>query len=83
MKKRVIIMGAGDSVRREIENGLWDKIKGEEIWSLNSVFKVMPYLPTAQLWVDVKFYEKEVSNLQKLQEQTISLVSNQHLLGIS
>jgi len=73
----VILLGAGASVREGIEKGLWDKIKDKEIWSLNSVFKVMPYLPTVQLWVDVGFFKKEANNLRDLQLKGVKLFTRE------
>lgn len=76
--KRVIILGAGASVREGVNSGLWDQIKNEEIWSLNSCFKAMPYLPKIQMWVDLDFFNHEVNNLQKLYEQGVKLVCKKH-----
>lgn len=75
---RTIIIGGGNSVAEGISKGLWDKIKGKEIWSLNSVYKVMPYLPTKQIWVDIEFFNHEVANLQKLYDQGVKLVCKNH-----
>lgn len=76
--KTCIILGAGPSIQKGIELGLWDKIVKQEIWSLNSVYKVMPYLPDKQLWVDVSFYRFEVDNLEKLHNQGVKLISKKH-----
>jgi len=75
MSKNVIIIGGGYSVREGIEKNLWHKIQEKEIWSLNSVFKKMPYRPTKQLWVDAGFYKHEADNLQKLFEKGVHLVA--------
>ena len=73
--KQVIIIGGGYSIKEGIELGLWDKIKGRTIWSLNSAFKFMPYLPTRQLWVDPAFFKHEMIELQKLKKQGVELVA--------
>lgn len=77
--RKVIIVGGGHSVLEGIEMGLWEKIKEEEVWSLNSVFKLMPYLPTVQLWVDVGFYNNEVENLQELHTKGVKMISRDKL----
>jgi len=76
--QEVIIIGGGNSVREGIDKGLWDKIKGKEIWSLNSVFKLMPYLPSKQLWVDNSFFKHEIGELQKLHKQGVHMISKNY-----
>ena len=63
---RVILIGGGNSVKEGIENGLWDKLKNEEVWSLNFAYQFMPYPPKKQLWVDDSFFNKCVDDLEKL-----------------
>jgi len=79
MKKQVIILGAGKSINEGISKGLWSKIKNKEIWSLNSMFKIMPYLPTRELWVDISFFRHTVGELQKLAQQGVKLIAKKHL----
>ncbi len=76
--KRVIILGGGASVKEGLSKGLFDLLKSEEVWSLNSVYKAMPYLPKKQFWVDIDFFQYEVSNLQKLYEQGVPLIAKKH-----
>lgn len=76
--KECFIIGGGSSVREGIDKGLWDKIKGKDIWSLNYAFKFMPYLPTRQLWVDIKFFKDNIDDLQKLQESGVFLFTTEH-----
>ena len=64
--KSVILIGAGPSVKEGIDKGLWDKINGQEIWSLNYAYKTMPYLPTRQLWLDKSFFKHNMEDLQDL-----------------
>lgn len=65
--REVIILGGGYSVKEGIDKGLWDKIKGLDIWALNVTYKTMPYLPNKELWVDFhnfyRAYEAEILNL--------------------
>lgn len=75
MSKQCIILGGGYSVRKGLEKGLWDKIKGHDVWSLNSAFKTMPYLPTKQLWVDKAFFNHEVDQLEKLHNQGVECIA--------
>lgn len=76
--KEVIILGAGASLQKGIDSDLWNKIKGKDIWSLNSIFKIMPYNPTRQLWVDVSFFRHEVAELQRLFNEGVSLHCKSH-----
>ncbi len=78
--KSCILVGGGYSVKEGIELGLWDKIKGQEIWSLNYAYKFIPYLPSRQLWVDLSFFKNNINDLQKLQEQGVSLYTKDHPL---
>lgn len=76
--KRVIILGAGKSINEGIAKGLWNKIKGKEIWSLNSMFKVMPYLPTRELFVDVPFFRHTSEKIQQLAQKGVTLHAKKH-----
>ena len=78
MSKRVILIGAGSSLKEGIDNGLWDKIKNEQIWSLNSIFKIMPYLPSVELWVDFDFFKHEAENLKKLHQSRVELITKDY-----
>lgn len=71
IKKEVIIVGGGNSINEGIETGLWDKIKGKEIWSLNFAFKAMPYLPTREVWVDTTFWRNNIKELENLHKQGV------------
>lgn len=75
--KPVIIVGGGHSIREGLDKGLWDKIQKHEKWSLNGVFKTMPYLPNRQVWVDIDFLDNMLSELQKLHQQNVPLVSKE------
>jgi hypothetical protein len=76
--KEVIILGAGSSIQTGIDTGLWNKIRGKDIWSLNSMFKIMPYNPTRQIWVDVSFFRHEVAELQRLFKEGVELHCKSH-----
>jgi hypothetical protein len=71
MRDDVIIIGGGASVSEGIELGLWEHIKGQEVWSLNYAFKSMPYLPTKQLWVDTTFFRNNTLALENLAKQGV------------
>ena len=74
--RQVIIVGGGKSIREEwLNNGLFDNLKGQEVWSLNYAFMTMPYLPTKQLWVDRYFYEVEGKHIRELHEKGVPLIS--------
>jgi hypothetical protein len=76
--KEVIIIGGGFSIKEGIEKGLWDKIKGKEVWSLNYAYKFLPYLPTRQLWMDTTFFKNNVKDLQALAEKNVPLYTKVH-----
>jgi len=75
---RVILIGGGYSVKEGVEKGLWDKIKGEHIWSCNYAFMAMPYLPKKEIWVDIAFYKNNIPAIQKLWEQGVELHTKKH-----
>jgi hypothetical protein len=77
-KKRVIIIGGGSSAKELVDAGLWEHIKGEEIWSINFAFMVMPYLPSRELWVDVRFFSKHMEYLQKLHYSGVPCFAKAH-----
>jgi|WetSurSiteA1Bulk_404760.scaffolds.fasta_scaffold18344_3 hypothetical protein len=76
--KDVIIVGGGASLKEGIEKDLWSQIKHKEIWSLNSAFKCMPYLPQKEFFVDVSFFKHEIDNLQSLYNQKVHIISREH-----
>ena len=76
--KRVIILGAGNSINELIANDLWERVKENDIWSCNYCYRTMPYLPQRQMWVDVDFWKANVEEMQKLHQQGVQLVSRNH-----
>jgi len=78
--KSCAIIGGGYSINDGIQLGLWDKLKKSniEIWSVNSAFKAMPFLPTREIWVDVNFFRHGVVELQKLYDQGVILMCKKH-----
>ena len=53
--KRLIIIGAGNSIRPELQNGLWDKLKKEYTFSLNDTLYL--FQPTVPIFVDWYWYK--------------------------
>lgn len=79
IEKLVIILGAGTSIKEGIEKGLWDKIRKYETWSLNSMYKIMPYLPTKELWADRKFFDMNITELQIMcQRDKVELITKKN-----
>ena len=72
--KRVIILGGGYSVREGIDKNLWQTIQGMEVWSLNSCFKAMPWLPSKQFFVDRDFWRHDADDMQGLYEKNVPIV---------
>ncbi len=52
--KRLIIIGAGNSIRAELQNGLWDKLRSEYTFALNDV--IYFFEPTVPIFVDWYWY---------------------------
>jgi hypothetical protein len=73
--KKLILLGAGNSIKEGLEKDLWNKIKHIEKWSLNSMFKIMPYLPDREIWVDKKFFEQTVVELQQLSLKGVKMIT--------
>jgi hypothetical protein len=76
--KQLIILGGGYSIKEGIEKGLWDKIKGRDVWSLNFAYEVMPFLPTKELWIDINFFKNHISELQTLSNLGVKLGAKAH-----
>ena len=72
---KVILLGAGASIQEGINLGLWDQIRDREKWSLNSIFKIMPYLPNRQMWVDIDFLDHNIDAMQDLHSKGVPLFS--------
>lgn len=67
--KDVIILGGGKSILEGIETGLWNNIKDKEVWSLNFAYKMMPFIPTREVWVDTTFWKNNISELEMLSKK--------------
>jgi hypothetical protein len=74
-KNRVFLIGGGSSVLEGISSGLWDKLKDENVWSLNFAHKTMPYLPSTEVWIDRQFFVDNVESLQNLHKQGVKLIT--------
>lgn len=70
--KSCIVIGGGASVEEGINLGLWDKIKEQEIWSINFAFMTMPFLPKRELWIDTSFFRNNLTQLENLYKQGVS-----------
>ena len=66
--KPLILVGGGLSIKQGLKQGLWNKIKGQEIWSLNFAFLSMPYTPSKEVWIDFFFFLAQQKNLLKLKD---------------
>lgn len=75
VKKAVVLVGGGYSIRQGLDLGLWDKLKHQdiEVWSLNHAFRVMPYLPSREIWIDISFFQKNIDDIEKLWKQGVKL----------
>jgi hypothetical protein len=76
--KSCIIVGGGYSILDGINLGLWSKIKGQDIWSINYAWKTMPYLPSREVFLDVSFYKNNTPDLQKLFSQGVPIHTKKH-----
>jgi len=73
IKKKVILIGSGYSVKKGLNLDLWNQIKGEDIWSLNFCYRFMPYLPSKQVWADTNVWEKCQDSLLILNQYGVDL----------
>lgn len=75
--KEAIIIGGGVSIREGIEQGLWEKIKGKDLWSCNYSAMFMPYLPSREIFVDRKFFQVNRQWLEEL-VKTVPVYCREH-----
>jgi hypothetical protein len=75
--KKVILVAGGKSIREEwLNNGLFDNIRGHEIWSLNYAYRTMTYLPDRQLWVDKDgFFDIYKDQLFDMSKKGVKLIT--------
>ena len=73
MNKRVIIIGGGVSFEEGITKGAWDKIKGEECWSLNYSHLWMPFLPKREIFVDNSFFKNNTADIIDLHNKGVEV----------
>lgn len=78
IKDSCIIIGGGKSVRKGIETGLWDKIKNKDVWSLNYTYKLYPYKPSRECFVDFSFYKNNAKDIKELYNQGVPIYSKQN-----
>jgi len=76
--RNIVLIGGGASIKEGIELGLWDKIKHEEIWAINSVFLTIPYEPSVLIWVDVEFYMHNKERIKEL--KAVKLIAKEHTI---
>ncbi len=74
---KIIIVAAGMSIKEGIEKGLWEKIKGNVIWSCNYAFMTMPYEPKRQLWVDKSFFKNNMIKLNELANRDVEMCAKE------
>jgi len=84
--KPVIILGGGKSVREGVALGLFEHIKNKEVWSLNYSYKLLPFLPTRQLFVDFNFFKNNTADIENLYKNGVPIHVKKHsrynILGI-
>jgi len=76
--KPTVLVGGGASINEGIKLGLWEKIQPCEVWSLNYAFRMMPYLPQRELWVDHAFFDKNTLDVENLWKQGVKLVAKKN-----
>ncbi len=65
MSRNIVIIGGGASITPQLPQ-LWDKIKNEEVWSINFAFLTFSFLPSREIWMDLSFFKNNIESLQKL-----------------
>ena len=76
--KSCILVGGGYSINDGLTKGLWEKIQGKDIWSLNHAFRTLPYLPTRQVWVDIFFFNHSVILLEDMANKGVKMYAKRH-----
>lgn len=61
--KRLIIIGGGNSIRPQLQNGLWDKLRKDYTFSLNDV--IYFFEPTVPVFVDWYWYRERFDVIDK------------------
>jgi len=75
MNKTVIIVGGGYSLKEGIEKGLWKKLVGKDVWSLNFAYLTMPYLPTREIWVDRNVFKDHAADFQRMHKDGVMMIA--------
>jgi len=75
VSKECIIVGGGKSVRDGVALGLWDKIKDKDVWSLNYAYKLIPFLPSRQCFVDYMFFKNNEDDLHDMAAKGVPIHS--------
>ena len=78
--KEVVLVAGGVSIRKGIDTGLWDKIKHLDVWSINYAYLSMPYLPEKELFVDRKFFTRNINSLEMLSLKGVQVYSKEHII---
>lgn len=73
LKKKVIIIGGGYSVKEGLAKDLWNKIINKEIWSLNFCYEFMPYVPKRQIWMDRNVFIDKCKEIQIMYHKGVDL----------
>jgi len=60
---RIVIIGAGNSIRPELKNGLWNKLGNEITFALNDV--IYFFEPTIPIFVDWYWYKARAKKLEE------------------
>lgn len=64
MKKQLIIIGGGTSIKEGISKDLWSQVQNKFSFGLN--YSYIFFNSTVQLWVDKRFYSENHKNLDNL-----------------
>jgi hypothetical protein len=76
--RECFIIGGGNSVQESIDSGLWEILKGKDIWSVNYAFLTMPYFPTREIWLDLFFFKNNIDKLQNLYKNGVFCYTKQN-----
>jgi hypothetical protein len=76
--RNIILCGGGASINDGIALGLFDKIKNEEVWSINFAFLTIPFLVSREIWVDISFFKNNMEAIQKLYSEGVSCYAKKH-----
>jgi len=74
----IVIFGGGYSVKKELENGLAERVKDREVWAINYIYENLPYPPKRLVFVDNSFHQQNKEELKRLNSLGVEIHAKFH-----